>query len=530
MMSRLGITFLCVFLLFVSVYAESERNTVPLRVYHHADYPPVEFINGVGESDGFDVQVFKAIAEISQLNYTMSGVSWDSLQKMIYTGDFDVLTGIYYRVSNKTKLNFSIPLLTITYSLFVPEGSPISDLHDSVSKRVIIVGGGVSSKLVDDLYAVSDIRIVDDFKEAINLLQEREYDCAILPTLQAQYYIKQADINDIISIGPELLSRNLCFVVPAGDSLLLQKIDLGIQKLRASGELNSIAKIWVSPYQETFFSWTSVKKYLFGLIVILLLGGVGIIIWTTSLKRAVITRTRELHHEIRQRQLISDQLAESSELKALLIDIITHDLKNPAAVISGLADMMLAENPDNEMTAVVKRSSSDLLAVIDNATTLSNVELGEEIRKQPLSIRTLLEDVVRDFQNSAQKANMILSLEPVPDVIIQANPIISEIFKNYLSNAIKYASSGGKITIGSTLQDQDLTITVSDFGETIPTAMYEKIFERSFQVNQKTRTGRGLGLAIVKRIASAHNAKVGVRANSPQGNIFYLTLSCVAQN
>lgn len=521
---RIRIILLGIFLVFVSAYAGAETTGSPLRVYHHQDYRPLEFVNEEGASDGFDVEVFKAVAEISDLNYTLAGVTWDSLRSMINTGNFDVLTGIYYRVSDKPKLNFSTPILTVSYSLFIPQDSPIVDLHDSVEKRVIIVGGGVSSKLVDDLYAVSAVRVVNNFIEAIALLQRREFDCAVLPTLQAEYYLHQADLTDIISTGPELLSRNLCFVVPAGEQNLLQKINSGIQKFQASGKLRSIAKIWVTPYQETFFSWTSLKKALNGLIAFLVLSGVGIMIWTTSLKRAVISRTKELHHEIKQRQLISDQLAESSELKALLIDIITHDLKNPAAVISGLADMMLQENPADEMSAVVKQSSANLLAVIDNATTLSNVALGEEIQKEPLSLKNLLEEVVLEFQSSATRAGIILEIVSIPDVIIRANPIISEIFKNYLSNAIKYASGGGRVMIDSVLHAPYLTVTVSDLGETIPENMREKIFERTFQIDKKAQLGRGLGLAIVKRIASAHGAKVGVKANSPHGNIFYLSL------
>lgn len=513
------------FLLSLSLSAAPASTPQILRVYHHRDYPPLEYRDRNGKSDGFDVQIFEAVAKAAGLNYTISGVGWDSLRNMIHSGDFDVLTGIYFRISDKQKLDFSIPILSVSYSLFVPVNSDIISLHDNVEKRVIIVGGGVSLKLVDDIFSIRDVIQVNNVEQAIALLESGTYDCAVLPTLQANYHLHSFGIKDIIATGPPLLSRNLCFAVPAGDSALINSINTGLQIIQANGKYAELLNKWVEPYFEQTFSWRFVKKYLLIFGTILAIAVIGIIIWTTALKQAVKSRTRELHRESSHRKKIADQLAESNDLKALLIDIITHDLKNPAAVINGMADLMLSTTPDDEMLGIVKQGSTNLLNVIENATTLSNVTLGEEIQKQPLSVKNILEAVAHEFNPSITRAGMSLEIEQFQDVSILANPIVSEVFKNYLSNAVKYATRGKKIIIAVTRNAQELSVTVSDFGKTIPEEFREKVFERSFQIDKTAQTGRGLGLAIVRRIAAAHNAKVGVRPNSPTGNVFYFDLN-----
>ncbi|NQT96748.1 MAG: ATP-binding protein [Candidatus Marinimicrobia bacterium] len=106
--------------------------------------------------------------------------------------------------------------------------------------------------------------------------------------------------------------------------------------------------------------------------------------------------------------------------------------------------------------------------------------------------------------------------------MINANQIIIEVFRNYISNVIKYAKAGKKMIIDVFKKDDIIVINVKDFGKSIQKEDYRNLFTRKYQI-EKGR-GRGLGLAIVKRIAEAHNAEVGVKPNKPTGNIFYIEI------
>lgn len=221
---------------------------------------------------------------------------------------------------------------------------------------------------------------------------------------------------------------------------------------------------------------------------------------------------------------LSEQLAATNEMKDLLLDVITHDLKNPAGVIQGMSEVMQAEFPGNEMVDLVKDSSDSLLQVIKNATTLSKVALNEDIEKEPLDLAKVVADTIKDFTPALEDAGMTIENKIAGPLIVKANPLISEIIKNYLSNAIKYAREGKKIVVEAQRLDDSVLVAVKDFGKPIAKEDYRHIFERRTQLGEGRKRGRGLGLAIVQRIARAHGGEVWVEPNKPTGNAFYLKL------
>ena len=227
-----------------------------------------------------------------------------------------------------------------------------------------------------------------------------------------------------------------------------------------------------------------------------------------------------IFNDYTQRKLGEDQLQEANSIKELLLDIITHDLKNPAGVIRGFAEIALEDGADQDILENIHQSSDSLLKVIENASVLSKVTIGDEIAKEQINLRDLIQSIEKEFAPSLDYAGMSLESNISEGLEITANPIIAEVFKNYLSNAIKHAKSGKRIIIESKLLDDCMCVHVIDFGQPIPEAEYDHIFFRKYQL--KSERGMGLGLAIVKRIAEAHNAQVGVKPNQPTGNIFYI--------
>lgn len=218
---------------------------------------------------------------------------------------------------------------------------------------------------------------------------------------------------------------------------------------------------------------------------------------------------------------LSEKLDWENNFKTLLLDLISHDILNPANVISGFSEMLLEEFPDNEMIAIINSSSHGLMEVIDNARALTQISLGKSIETSPRNLTQLLEAVVDEFKTSLDAKGINLNMQVDSKLLISVNPIITEVFKNYISNALKYADGTQTLTILSDHRQGTTTIEVRDEGETISELDRQRIFERGVQMN-KSRGGDGLGLAIVERIAVAHGAEVGVRPLTPKGNAFYI--------
>ncbi|MCH7732445.1 MAG: PAS domain S-box protein [Candidatus Marinimicrobia bacterium] len=251
-----------------------------------------------------------------------------------------------------------------------------------------------------------------------------------------------------------------------------------------------------------------------------LIGVMGVSHDITDIKHAQ-EKLRKSEEKYRR---LSAELYEANSLKELLLDVITHDLKNPSGVISGMAELAINEFPDNEMLTIIKESSDNLLEVIDNATTLSKASMGEEIETKELDLVEIIKGVSEEFTSQLNNSGMTLKLLLPEKLLVQANPIIVEVFKNYISNAINYAQEGKKILVEDQQEDDFITICIKDFGNTIPKDKRKLIFKRSVQLEEGKKRGRGLGLAIVKRIAEAHKGKAWIDPNRPHGNIFCLKI------
>ncbi|MCH7732202.1 MAG: HAMP domain-containing histidine kinase [Candidatus Marinimicrobia bacterium] len=120
----------------------------------------------------------------------------------------------------------------------------------------------------------------------------------------------------------------------------------------------------------------------------------------------------------------------------------------------------------------------------------------------------VIEHVSNEYISQFTHKGMQLTMNLPESLHVQANSIIAEIFKNYLSNAIKYASDGKKVVIDTAKDENTITIHFIDYGPTVPKEKREIIFKRGSRLETGTERGSGLGLAIAERIAEAHGGKV----------------------
>jgi len=241
---------------------------------------------------------------------------------------------------------------------------------------------------------------------------------------------------------------------------------------------------------------------------------------TDRIKTTEIIKESEKKHRSQ-----SIKLSASNSMKEMLLDVIAHDLKNPAGVIKGFAEFGLEIDPNNEILKEIDGGVDNLLNIISNATTLSKVALGDKIVKEKLDLVSIIKIAIDENASQLEFAEMTLEMDLEKNVMVNASPIICEVFRNYISNAIKYAKDGKKIVIDSSKSDKFITLNVKDFGKTIEKEDCENVFVRNVQLGDTK--GSGLGLAIVKRIADAHEAEVGVKPNKPKGNNFYIKIPII---
>ncbi|NOX88013.1 MAG: PAS domain-containing protein [Calditrichaeota bacterium] len=237
------------------------------------------------------------------------------------------------------------------------------------------------------------------------------------------------------------------------------------------------------------------------------------------------------------------------QLKTDFNSMIVHDLRSPLNIIQGYIDIVRNQVVGNvteeqaELLTIAKENVDKVLKLIDNFMIASKLEAGRfELNIEIHSINALIETVFKHHQVLARKKNIKMELDLDDNIsFLQFDRLrIEQVLNNYLSNAIKFTDSGGKIKITSRLvkEKNELTgeeimavhVSVADTGIGIPFKEQEKVFSKYEQTEagkDASLKGTGLGLAISKEIITLHNGRVWLKSEPGKGSTFYFSLPII---
>ncbi|WP_062048376.1 cell wall metabolism sensor histidine kinase WalK [Bacillus sp. JCM 19034] len=105
--------------------------------------------------------------------------------------------------------------------------------------------------------------------------------------------------------------------------------------------------------------------------------------------------------------------------------------------------------------------------------------------------------------------------------------LMEQVWLNLITNAIKYTSSKGQVTIGMKLEITDIVVRIQDTGKGIPEGAIPKLFDRFYKVDKarsSSTNGSGLGLSIAKRILDIHHFPIEIISEQGIGSIFIVRI------
>lgn len=225
----------------------------------------------------------------------------------------------------------------------------------------------------------------------------------------------------------------------------------------------------------------------------------------------------------------ADKLQRSNEMKELFTDILRHDLLNPAGNIRGFTELLLEiENNEQKRTMLerIQKNDDKLIDMIDTAAKFAKLESQDELEFSIMDIGHLLRTVTENLRpmTESKKIEVFMRFSGVHSSSV--NPMVEEVFANFLTNAVKYSSENTFIFIDIFDEGDMWKVAVSDQGEGISDADKPYVFDRFKRVTKKGVKGTGLGLAIVKRIAELHSGEAGVEDNPEgKGSRFWIKLN-----
>jgi len=212
---------------------------------------------------------------------------------------------------------------------------------------------------------------------------------------------------------------------------------------------------------------------------------------------------------------------------------VSHELRTPLTSIQGYAETLLesapAEGPDREFLEIIRKNAVRMATLSEDLLTLARVESGEvAFRFRAVAPAEMLEDVAKSFREIARSQRVELVVEAPTERSVEADTdAVHQVLANLIDNALKYASSGGKITLGARDAGAAVEFYVSDFGPGIASEHLPRLFERFYRVDKarsRESGGTGLGLAIAKHIVRAHGGAIRAESALGHGSTFLFTL------
>jgi signal transduction histidine kinase len=216
--------------------------------------------------------------------------------------------------------------------------------------------------------------------------------------------------------------------------------------------------------------------------------------------------------------------------------LAAHQLNAPLTVISGYSELLL-DTDASKMTRKQKEylkqihaTTQGMIELVRLLLNVSRIELGIfAIEPQPSNVLEIAESALEEFsaQSKEKKLTIHKELDKNLPMILVDKVLMKMIFQNLISNAVKYTSKEGDITLVVKKDDQNMLISVADTGYGIPKEAQFKIFTKLFRaenVREKEPEGTGLGLYIIKSIIEAAGGRIWFESEENKGTTFYVTL------
>ena len=256
-----------------------------------------------------------------------------------------------------------------------------------------------------------------------------------------------------------------------------------------------------------------------------------------ELEVIVLERTAKIKedNEIILKQ--ADELKELDTLKSKFFANISHELRTPLTLILGPLSYILDDEKAWEKDSVrqqlltMQRNGKSLLSLIEEILDLSKLEVNKlELLLEPTPLKHFFELILARFepQIQAQKLDFSSELALESDLcILLDRKKLEKIINNFLSNAIKFTPSEGRIALKVKVKDNRLYLQVKDSGKGIHPEDLPRVFERFYQskqADQKLYGGTGIGLALVKEFAELMGGNTYVESQPHEGSTFFFEM------
>jgi signal transduction histidine kinase len=502
----------------------------PLRVGVNRAWPPHQFLDAEGRATGFDVELFRAVAEGRKLRYEFVVDDWPDLRELLEAGAIDVIPGVFETPRREPVMDFSVPTVWIHHTLFVRMDSPIRSLDDlEPGRQVLIRESGPHDDLVERLPAGLDRIRVRRSRDLLHRLAAGEGDAAVSLDSLGLWAIRDGRIPNLRTIGGPLDTMKLRFAVPEGRDELLGSLNDGLAELRENGGYDRLYDAWFGVLQPKGLPTERVLVAVGGIAALL----VAALAWSASLRVEVRRRSAKLLAAEQQQRELERRLLEGEKMEALgrMATGVAHDFNNLLTVIGGNVELVRSEldrpAQADEALAEIETATHSAAAMVVQLLAFGRGDRSAIRRTAWSTIVAATEPLLRRLLPAA--ITLRHDLDETAGAIEIDPAQAQQVVLNLVLNARDALVDRGTITIRTRAIARDgrswSELAVVDDGPGIDEGTLARLFEPFYSTRG---SGRGIGLATVKAVAERHGGAVEVDSRPGEGACFRVRLERLA--
>ncbi|MDP4095056.1 MAG: ATP-binding protein [Bacillota bacterium] len=219
---------------------------------------------------------------------------------------------------------------------------------------------------------------------------------------------------------------------------------------------------------------------------------------------------------------------------------VSHELRTPLTSIKSYAETLLDGAMEDSETAlkflgIINSEADRMTRLVRDLLQLTRIENQQvQWNMKSVNVAGLVADAVEKLQMEAKNKNLTMAnyvIGEIPEINADYDRL-EQVILNILSNAMKYTTGGGKITVYTSRVYNDIYVKVADTGIGIPKDDLDRIFERFYRVDKarsREMGGTGLGLSIAKEIVEAHGGSINAVSELGKGTEITVILPIVIQ-
>jgi signal transduction histidine kinase len=237
----------------------------------------------------------------------------------------------------------------------------------------------------------------------------------------------------------------------------------------------------------------------------------------------------EMSQLVRDFDLMAEQIEKLVNAQSRLLKDISHELRSPLARLTVALELARQRTGPEAESALERISleSARMNGLIGSLMTIARLESGAgSLRKVPVQLEALIEEVTRDAAFEAQARNCQVEAEILDELPVIGDPaLLHSAIENVVRNATRYTREGTTVKIRAERaqngRSEDAVVRVSDSGPGVPADSLDKIFRPFYRIDDargRSTGGVGLGLAITDQAVRLHGGSVNA-SNPAEGGL-----------